>query len=1001
MDIGTLEIKLMADMAQLRKDMDDAKGAVTGAMGGIESAVNVAKAAFVALGGAAAVSAFAGMINGAIESAAALKDMSVATGASVESLSRFTEVGRTTNTSADAIAGMMNKLAKASTGTAEETKGAGAAITALGINFETFKQMSPDEKLTTVASAMNKFQDGSEKSAAAMQLLGKSGADALPYLKDLATTGDVVARVTKEQAEASDNFSDNLTTLKASGEAWKTELAMGMVPALDNAASAMVDVFNETGGLREEIRKLSQDGTISAWTTSAISGLTRVSDVFTGFGRVVVSVGEVIGAWAAMVVEGFSATFTAIGQAVTGNFGAAMDTMKGMLTNQKNTVSDLGDKLSNTWSEETLGQKLRARMGEMKDMGDTSEATKPKLDVSAVLAKSEESRKSETAAMKAQEAAARAHTAEVKKQEESYNKLIGSINEKITAMEAEMTQGTKLTAAQLAEIKLLADLDSGTLKLTASQRDNTLAAIANQGAVEAKYKAYLEDKKQTEQNTKENDKHLESLQNTTTALEKDTEKMRDNLNEMGLSREELTLLSAAKDIDKAATLERSAAVLDAGGPETATTEEMRRQAAALRDLAGLKEQGIHVRAAVEARNAWEATTRSIGTGLSSALTDAVANGKDIWLTFRDFMVRTIIDGVIKNALASVISDGLNSLIGSITGIKLGSGGNGTSLLSAGVNAVTGGIDKAVTAVTGSTVGELASSVGSTLGIGGATTAGATTLGGASSLSGALSVGGGFEVGGGALTAATADTAALTSASSATSGAYAVAAPVAAAVAIFSIMNGLRSDGSSLTYQRRFDASGSDVTQQDGVWGRRNAEFSGVIDSMVSQYITVAKSLGIQPKDGLWGYQTASDGTVNASSSVGGSNYLAGWLPMAQASEIQTKAIVSALRGSTSEADKLAAISGMFPGFANGGLFGGGLRIVGERGPELEATGPARIFDAATTASMLRSGGATDSELVSEMRAIRRALEAMLTDTRRTADATNGKPEAPMIVEIET
>ena len=34
-----------------------------------------------------------------------------------------------------------------------------------------------------------------------------------------------------------------------------------------------------------------------------------------------------------------------------------------------------------------------------------------------------------------------------------------------------------------------------------------------------------------------------------------------------------------------------------------------------------------------------------------------------------------------------------------------------------------------------------------------------------------------------------------------------------------------------------------------------------------------------------------------------------------------------------------------PGFANGGMHAGGLRIVGERGPELEATGPARIWTA--------------------------------------------------------
>ena len=40
------------------------------------------------------------------------------------------------------------------------------------------------------------------------------------------------------------------------------------------------------------------------------------------------------------------------------------------------------------------------------------------------------------------------------------------------------------------------------------------------------------------------------------------------------------------------------------------------------------------------------------------------------------------------------------------------------------------------------------------------------------------------------------------------------------------------------------------------------------------------------------------------------------------------------------------------GFATGGSHAGGLRIVGENGPEIEATGPSRIFSNAQSQSML-------------------------------------------------
>lgn len=68
-------------------------------------------------------------------------------------------------------------------------------------------------------------------------------------------------------------------------------------------------------------------------------------------------------------------------------------------------------------------------------------------------------------------------------------------------------------------------------------------------------------------------------------------------------------------------------------------------------------------------------------------------------------------------------------------------------------------------------------------------------------------------------------------------------------------------------------------------------------------------------------------------------------------------------------------------FANGGFHTGGLRMVGERGPELEATGPSRIWNAEQTRTML--GGSNDnSELVTELKALRQEVAALRQDTRR-------------------
>ena len=58
---------------------------------------------------------------------------------------------------------------------------------------------------------------------------------------------------------------------------------------------------------------------------------------------------------------------------------------------------------------------------------------------------------------------------------------------------------------------------------------------------------------------------------------------------------------------------------------------------------------------------------------------------------------------------------------------------------------------------------------------------------------------------------------------------------------------------------------------------------------------------------------------------------------------------------------------------------GGLRIVGEEGPELEATGPSRIYTKKDTASML-SGGS--ESVVVELRSLRREVSELKAEQRK-------------------
>ena len=91
-----------------------------------------------------------------------------------------------------------------------------------------------------------------------------------------------------------------------------------------------------------------------------------------------------------------------------------------------------------------------------------------------------------------------------------------------------------------------------------------------------------------------------------------------------------------------------------------------------------------------------------------------------------------------------------------------------------------------------------------------------------------------------------------------------------------------------------------------------------------------------------------------------------------------RAVVAALKGDP------------VPAFAAGGLHAGGLRLVGERGPELEVTGPARYWSTSQTAAMLGGGNssAASEAMVRELRELRqenRALQEAMV--RQQADMT--------------
>lgn len=93
-----------------------------------------------------------------------------------------------------------------------------------------------------------------------------------------------------------------------------------------------------------------------------------------------------------------------------------------------------------------------------------------------------------------------------------------------------------------------------------------------------------------------------------------------------------------------------------------------------------------------------------------------------------------------------------------------------------------------------------------------------------------------------------------------------------------------------------------------------------------------------------------------------------------------------------EAEKLG-----LPKFAAGGMHTGGWALVGEKGPEVAYLPPSQIFDAQQTTKMLAPTNTTRLENLVETLIFR--IMKLESVNERTANAVNGNPEAPMLVEI--
>ena len=116
-------------------------------------------------------------------------------GVSFEFIQTLEEAGNRSGVSIESVSSAFGKLQKTLAGADEESKAATAALAKLGISFTDLENLSPEEQIRLVGEQLQGIDDPARRTAAAMQIFGKSGADLLPFFANLGPAADDIERL--------------------------------------------------------------------------------------------------------------------------------------------------------------------------------------------------------------------------------------------------------------------------------------------------------------------------------------------------------------------------------------------------------------------------------------------------------------------------------------------------------------------------------------------------------------------------------------------------------------------------------------------------------------------------------------------------------------------------------------------------------------------------------------------------------------------------------------
>lgn len=330
--IGALRVALGLDSAQFETGLKQTQAGLSK-----WQAFAVGAFAAVAVAGAAAAVSLGKAMGEAIDRFDEMGKAAQKVGLSVEALSRLEYAARLSDVSLETLSTgltrLSNNMAQIAQGTGQTAAYAFAAI-GVSATEASGKLRSANDVLADVADRFAALPDGAEKTAIAVQLFGRSGAELIPMLnmgreglKELADEADRLGITLDTKAtKNAERFNDNLTRVQAAMEGVVNRITEAALPVL----TYLSEKFVEAAGNGDLLETFANGFVITL--------------------KAVVSAAAIATTSIATLGEGFSTLMNAARLAQGGNFEAAFAVLNHGFGNIKENVSATLDFVNGLWA---------------------------------------------------------------------------------------------------------------------------------------------------------------------------------------------------------------------------------------------------------------------------------------------------------------------------------------------------------------------------------------------------------------------------------------------------------------------------------------------------------------------------------------------------------------------------------------------------------------------------------------------------------------------------